>query len=232
MPDDYPPPPFGHVVNEVFIYAGWRIDPVRVGPFLRVSTARADALDRLCEVARNVAERADVLAVNLFETTAIVPIPGAPPYDIVMLIRVRDVPAATELLHGATFADTHPAMTFTARNGARFGVTDNGSPESNILLNHFCGAVEEASAIETWRTLSAWFAAKTGIDNSTLLVPDTTAPYVLVNYARIPGTVAGFMARQLLQPSFYRYVRPLLARHHLTSLPIFVRTIDLRGRPR
>lgn len=232
MRDDYPPPPFGPVVTDVFIYAGWRVDPVRVGPFLRVSTKRADALDRLCEVARKVAGRPEVLGVKLFETTAIVPIPDAPPYDIVMLIRVRDVPAAAALLHDATFTGTDPTMTFTARNGARFGITDNGSPGANVLLNHFSGAIEESSAVNAWRTLSAWFAAKTGIDNSTLLVPDLSAPYVLVNYARIPGTVPAFMARQLLRPSFYRYVRPLLARHQLTSLPTFVRAIDLQGRTR
>ncbi|CRZ14029.1 hypothetical protein [Mycolicibacterium neworleansense] len=232
MRDGYPSPPFGPVIDGVFIYAGWRIDPVRVGPFLRVSTARADAVDRLREVAHDLAVRPEVMGMNLFETTAIVPVPGAPAYDIVMLIRVRDVPASTALLHDAAFTGTHPSMTFTARNGARFGITDNGTSGSNILLNHFSGAVEESCAVNTWRTLSAWFAAKTGIDNSTLLVPDLSAPYVLVNYARIPGTVPAFMARQLLRPSFYRYVRPLLARHHLTSLPIFVRAIDLHGQPR
>ncbi|CQD18792.1 hypothetical protein BN970_04188 [Mycolicibacterium conceptionense] len=183
-------------------------------------------------MAGSLAARSEVVGVNLFETTAIVPIPGAPQHDIVMLIHVRDVPAATALRGDATITATNPAMTFTARNGARFGITDNGLPGSNVLLNHFTGTIEESSAVNAWRTLSAWFVAKTGIDNSTLLAPDLSAPYVLVNYARIPGTVAAFMARQLLRPSFYRYVRPLLARHHLTSLPIFVRTIDLPGRPR
>ncbi|KLI07140.1 hypothetical protein ACT17_05840 [Mycolicibacterium conceptionense] len=232
MRDGYPPPPFGPVIPGVFIYAAWRVDPARVGPFLRVSTARAKALDGLREVAGSLAARSEVAGVNLFETTAIVPIPGAPQHDIVMLIHVRDVPSATALRGDATITATNPAMTFTARNGARFGITDNGLPGSNVLLNHFTGTIEESSAVNAWRTLSAWFVAKTGIDNSTLLAPDLSAPYVLVNYARIPGTVAAFMARQLLRPSFYRYVRPLLARHHLTSLPIFVRTIDLPGRPR
>lgn len=232
MRADYPPPPFGPVITDMFVYAAWRIDPVRIGPFLRASTARTNAIDRLREVARNVARRPTVRRVNLFETTAIVPIPGAPPYDIVMLIRVRDASAATVLLHDATFTDSEPAIAFTARNGARFGITDDGAPGSNVLFNHFVGAIEEASAVNAWRTLSAWFAAKTGIDNSTLLVPELSAPYVLVNYARIPGTVPAFMARQLLRPSFYRHVRPLLARNRLTSLPIFVRGIDLQGRLR
>ncbi|CQD18790.1 hypothetical protein BN970_04187 [Mycolicibacterium conceptionense] len=43
MRDGYPPPPFGPVIPGVFIYAAWRVDPARVGPFLRVSTARAKA---------------------------------------------------------------------------------------------------------------------------------------------------------------------------------------------
>ncbi|WP_395308811.1 hypothetical protein V4U86_26425 [Mycobacterium sp. AMU20-3851] len=36
-------------------------------------------------------------------------------------------------------------------------------------------------------------------------------------------------ARQLLRPSFYRYVRRLLDGHRLTSLPIFVRPVEIIG---
>ncbi|MGO8964809.1 hypothetical protein [Mycobacterium sp.] len=50
---------------------------------------------------------------------------------------------------------------------------------------------------------------------------------MLVNYARPPGGVVPFMMQQLLRPSFYGYVRALLKRHRLTSLPLFVRNLPL-----
>ncbi|MFV8052991.1 hypothetical protein [Mycobacterium sp. 48b] len=229
MAERYPPPPFGPVIPDLFVYVGWSIDPVRIGPFLRPSTERRHELARLRTVARDLSQQADVLAVRLFQTTVIVPVPGAPLHDVVMLVRVRDTPTARAVLNDAALARTGPLTTFTADNRARFGVTEDDSPAPNILLNHFTGPADEESAVTTWRALSAWFAAKTGIDNSTLLVPDRSAPYVLVNYARLPGGVPAFMARQLLRPSFYRYVRRLLVRQHLTSLPIFVRPVDLEG---
>ncbi|MFN6550342.1 hypothetical protein ACP6C7_17220 [Mycolicibacterium septicum] len=229
MAERYPPPLFGAVIPDPFVYVGWSVDPVRIGPFLRPSAARRLELVKLRAVARDLSEHADVLDVRLFQTSVIVPIAGAPLHDVVMLIRARDVPTAAAVLNDAALAETGPLTAFTAENRARFGVTEDGSPTPNVLLNHFTGPAEEESAIDTWRALSAWFGAKTGVDNSTLLVPDRSAPYVLVNYARIPGAVPAFMARQLLRPSFYRFVRRLLAQQHLTSLPIFVRPVDLKG---
>jgi hypothetical protein len=229
MTDRYPPPPFGEVLPGSFVYLGWSVDPKRVGPFVRGSAARDREQMRLQVVATGLARRADVLAVHLFRATFIVPVDGVPLHDLVMLIRVPDGAAAAEVLGAETLRATKPLVAFVARNGARFGLTEDESPRPNILLNHFTGLGGEDDAIDAWRALSAWFGAKTGIDNSTLLVPEPSAPYVLVNYARIPGAVPAFMARQLLRPSFYRYVRTLLARQRLTSLPIFVRPVDHKG---
>lgn len=230
MSGNCPRPPFGPVTPGVFIYVGWSVDPVRRGPFVRSSAARDSELFRLRRIARALSDAADVLQVQLFRTTVIVPIPGAPQHDVIMLIRTRDDAAATAVLADSDLQATGPWTVFTARNGARFGITEDGSPTPNVLLNHFTGDAAEPVAIGTWQTLAAWFAAKTGIDNSTLLVPAPSAPYILVNYARIPGSVPVFMARQLLRPSFHRFVRPLLVQHRLTSLPIFVRPVGLEER--
>lgn len=229
MTDRYPPPPFGEVIPGSFVYFGWSVDPKRVGPFVRNSAARDREQVRLQTIAAGLARCAHVLAVNLFRTTVIVPVEGVPLHDLVMLVRVPDGAAAAGILEDENLRATKPLVAFTAHNGARFGLTEDGSPRPNILLNHFAGPDGGGGALDAWRALSAWFAAKTGIDNSTLLVPEPSAPYVLVNYARIPGPVPAFMARQLLRPSFYRYVRTLLAQQRLTSLPIFARPVDLEG---
>jgi hypothetical protein len=94
-------------------------------------------------------------------------------------------------------------------------------------LNHFTGPPDRSAAVDTWRQISGWYIAKTEVDNSTLLRTEEDAPYVVVNYARLPGAVVPFMLQQLLRPSFYRCVRALLKRHRLTSLPLFVRNLPL-----
>lgn len=227
--ETYPPPPFGATITQPFVYAGWSVDPVRVGPFVRASRVRRSALDRLTVVARSLLEHADVLQVRLFQTSAIIPVRGVPLHDVIMLVRVEDLTAATAVLEHPALTASTPATMFSATNRARFGLTEDGSPAPNILLNHFTGSDDQDDAVTAWRALSAWFQAKTGIDNSTLLVPESSAPYVMVNYARIPGAVPPFMVRQVLRPSFHRYVRRMLARHQLTSLPIFVRPVDISG---
>lgn len=227
MVDEYPPPPFTAAIAEPFVYLGWSIDPVRLGPFVRPSRARQLSLSRLIALARSLSEREDLHQVRLFQTTAIIPVPGVPLHDVVMLVRADDLTAATTVCDDPTLAATNPTVTFTATNRARFGHTEDGSATQNVLLNHFTGTEDHDDAVTAWRSLSAWFTAKTGIDNSTLLVPESAAPYVMVNYARIPVSVPLFMARQLLRPSFHRYVRRLLNEHRLTSLPIFVRPVDI-----
>ena len=163
----------------------------------------------------------------MFEASFIPPLPGMPKYDAVMLVRARTGPCADEIRDDPAVRGAEPATVFLAANAARFGDTENPAAGVNVLLNHFVGTSDRSAAVDTWRQISGWYAAKTGIDNSTLLRTQDSAPYVVVNYARLPGAVVAFMLQQLLRPSFYRYVRALLKRHRLTSLPLFVRNLPL-----
>jgi hypothetical protein len=223
----YQEPPFRQPLNSSFVYAAWRIDPVRVGPFVRSSAVRAHQVDKIRGVARELTQRADIEGVHVFEASFIAPLPGMPKYDAVMLVRARNSDAAADIRDDPQLRGLEPATLFTATNAARFGDTETPSWGVNILLNHFVGPSDRSAAVDTWRQISGWYLAKTGVDNSTLLCAEEGAPYVLVNYARLPGAVVAFMFQQLLRPSLYRYVRALLKRHRLTALPLFVRNIPL-----
>lgn len=71
-----------------------------------------------------------------------------------------------------------------------------------------------------WESLAAWYTAKTGVDNSTLLQPTTEAPYAFVNYARLPHSGARFLLAQMVRPSFHTYVRRLLDKNGMVALPL------------
>jgi hypothetical protein len=221
----YPEPGFTEPFTDFFGYVAWSVDPVRTGPFVRSSAPRRRRIEEITAIAARAAQRSEVISVRVFEATFIPPLRSMPKYDVVLLARAATRDVATDIIHDSHLSNTKPAVRFLAANAARFGLTDNGDPRADILLNHFTGQAARPSAVRAWRTISAWFVAKTGIDNSTLLQTEDSAPFLLVNYARLPTGVVGFLLNQLLRPSFHRYVRGILTGNHLTSLPLFVRPV-------
>ena len=218
----YREPPFLEPLSSTFIYVAWSVDPVRVGPFVRPSDRRRRKIDEIRGSAGELTDHPKIEGVRLFEVAFMPPLPDIPKYDVVMLARARSSESAAQILQDPQLARTEPTTVFLAANGARFGVAENGTARANILLNHFVGPEDRSAAVTAWRAFSGWFTAKMGVDNSTLLRTEDAAPYVLVNYVRLPATVVGFLLNQLLRPSFHRYVRALLKRHQMTSLPLFV----------
>ena len=223
----YREPPFLEPLSSTFIYVAWSVDPVRVGPFVRPSDRRRRKIDEIRGIAGELTDHPKIEGVRLFEAAFMPPLPDIPKYDVVMLARARSSESAAQILQDPQLARTEPTTVFLAANGARFGVTENGTARANILLNHFVGPEDRSAAVTAWRALSGWFTAKMGVDNSTLLRTEDAAPYVLVNYVRLPATVVGFLLNQLLRPSFHSYVRALLKRHQMTSLPLFVRNVPI-----
>jgi hypothetical protein len=223
----YPEPPFGVPLSSTFLYAAWSIDPVRVGPFVRSSVVRRQRIETIRAVARELAHRLDVEDVRVFEASFIPPLPGMPKYDVIVLVRAQTRSCAELIRDDPAVRGAEPATLFLATNAARFGDTETPASGVNILLNHFVGPPDRSVAVDTWRLIAGWYQAKAGVDNSTLLRTEDDAPYLVVNYARLPGGVVAFMLQQLLRPSFYGYVRGLLTRNLLTALPLFVRNVPL-----
>jgi ABC-type transporter Mla MlaB component len=222
-------PSFLDPLNSTFVYAGWSVDPVRVGPFVRRSSRRGRKIDELRGVARVLTKNPDVETVRLFETSFMPPLRHMPQHDVVLLARARTRAAAEKVSVDSQLASTMPRAVFLAANGARFGATEDGVSHANILLNHFTGPVNRSTAVDAWRSISAWFVTKLRVDNSTLLRTDDGAPYLLVNYVRLPATIVGFLMNQLTRPSFHRYVRRMLKANQLTSFPLFVRNVPFES---
>src|SRR6185437_10141782 len=95
------------------------------------------------------------------------------------------------------------------------------------------GAYVGGSQQET-QSLSGWYEAETGLDNSTLLAPleGGQSDYVMINHARGDGSLPVFMARQLPKrnlpqlhagqserPPPRRHARPVPSRLTRRSMP-------------
>lgn len=91
-----------------------------------------------------------------------------------------------------------------------------------FLFNYFT-ARDPGVALDLWDHLAGWYAAETGLDNSTLLGPLGTADYVFINHARWDLPLPTFAARTFGKRSFYRYVLANLSANNTAAMPVLYR---------
>lgn len=221
--DRYPAPTFRAPVTDRFVYAGWSVDPPRV-PRVGHSARRREAIDRIAALATECERDAEVVGVAVHETRLIAPVPGTPRLDVLVLARATTSAAAARLADAVRAHE--PDLLMRARNTRRIGDTD-APGTGTFLFNHF-SATDPAIAVPAWEQAGAWFVAKMGVDNSTLLQPEDDAdddPYPLVNYVQAPCEPGAFLRRQLTRPSFHTYVRRLLRENGMVSFPLLTRQV-------
>lgn len=88
-----------------------------------------------------------------------------------------------------------------------------------FLFNYFV-ADDPAVALELWDYLAGWYVAETGLDNATLLQPIGDSDYVLVNHARLGGSLPRFAMRQFAKPSFRSYVLANMMANRTGAMPV------------
>ncbi len=222
-----PRPLFTEPIPGPWLYLGLAVDPRTIGPRVRRSRERARVLAR-CRALLDGSGAGDPdgpAQATVFETVLIPPISGVPRFDVVVLARAggtHDGAAPLAASRASFEADGLPVVqAMTARNVRRFGDTER-TRDATFLLNHFTAPdVDDAQA--AWEDISGWYAGVLGVDNSTLLRPDTGAPYALINYVRLAGAPVPFLLRQLVSPSYHRQARARLRAHEMVSLPLLLR---------
>lgn len=205
-----------------FTYITWNIDLSTRGPLVRASARRGDYAHRLVSLAKQLREEGATTA-HALGVTVIVPVKGGPKYDLALLVHAAG-PTLDELIQRTSdLGFPAPELAMTARNGGRFGDTEGQSGE--ILLNHFAGETSSENAVEAWKSVSEWYARALSVDNSTLLEFTPGAPFLIMNYAVLPGRTLPFLAGQLLRPSFYSVVRTQLHDVGIEPFPLIARRL-------
>ena len=219
----YTQPSFADPEPHGFLYLGVQAEPPQRLPLHTGTARRRREAARLVEAVPALVARPDVVSVRVFRAVFIPPIPGTPRYDLAVLVRTAaagDLPAVRTSAEVAAL-DGHEIL--AGVNAARIGDTEAGAG-GTFLFNHFT-APPGTEAAAVWRSLTGWYTAKTGVDNSTALQPAGPSPFALVNYVRLPAGPARFLAGQLARPSFHRFVRATLDAHGMRALPAFHRLV-------
>ena len=220
----YPLPRFTEPEPYGFIYLGIQADPAQRSPVHTRSAGRQRAAARLVQAVPALERRPDVASVRVFRAVFIPPLPGAPRYDLAVLLRTRRVDDVPTVGTSDEVSALGGEQILAGVNVARIGHTE-ARTDGTFLFNHFtAGPDTDAEAV--WRSVTGWYTTKTGVDNSTALRPVGSSPFALVNYARLPTGPARFLAGQLTRPSFHRVVRTTLDAHGMRALPAFHRMIS------
>lgn len=205
-----------------FTHLAWNIDLNLRGPFVKASQRRYDYQHRLVGLAKELRAEGATTA-HALEVTVVVPVKGGPQYDLALLVHAEDQMRDALIERTTSLGFPAPELAMTARNGGKFGDTEGQDGE--ILLNHFAGDTGSPVAVEAWKSVSEWYARALKVDNSTLLEFTPDAPFLIMNYAVLPGKTVPFLAGQLLRPSFYSVVRKQLHDVGITPFPLIARRL-------
>jgi hypothetical protein len=225
------PPPLG------YIHVAATVDPPRGRtPFLGRSPHQATLLTRLRTLARQLERLAIVERVTVYRAVLVAPPAGSAKqaphrarYDVVVLIETTSPTVLGEIHATEPYQLLVEAVTEAATDvhimpaccPKRVGDVDK-TRQGLFLFNYFV-ADDATVALQLWDYLAGWYAAETGLDNSTLLEPIGEADYVFVNHARWDSSLARLMLRQLTRPSFRTYVLANLQANRVGAMPILYR---------
>jgi hypothetical protein len=157
-----------------------------------------------------------------------VPIPLAR-YDLVLLVTLESPTAAEALAADAAFrtatgdfsAESRSHLLVVATNARRIAPVDH--TRDGVFLFNFFAAASRAQNLAVWEYTAGWFQDQTGLDNSTLLLPeDESVPYSVINHCRW-DRLGEVVPALLFKRSFRSYVLKHFAANRTTAMPILYR---------
>lgn len=125
-------------------------------------------------------------------------------------------------VEAATGALARRALTLSATNVRRIAPVDH-SRDGVFLFNFFYADRLDVN-LAIWEHVAGWYQDQTGLDNSTLLLPDTgqDCPYTVVNHCRW-DRLRDLMRPMLLDLGFHSYVSDNFARNKTAPMPMLYR---------
>jgi hypothetical protein len=226
------PPPAGYLLLAAEVAA-----PVGRTPLRRRSPRKAALLAGLKALAPAVEGLPEVTKVTVYRSALVPPLSAdarrmaARPaqYDVVVLVETTTPDAAAVVagrpelgkLRAEITAGARAVYVTRARCVRRMGDVDKTRP-GLFLFNYFVAEDREV-ALELWDYLAGWYAAETGLDNSTLLSPVDDSEYTCINHARWDMSLPAFAVRQFGKRSFFRYVLANMHANGTAAMPVLYR---------
>jgi hypothetical protein len=205
-------------------------------PLPRRSHRKRDLLNQLKVLAAELGEHPEVTRAIVYRAILVPPpsraarqqVPQLADYDVAVLVETPDLDDSDSVRRSmpyqnmrAALADSgHPLE--TAARCLRY-VADVDKDRPGLFLFNYFAATDVRRALDVWESMARWYAAETKLNNSTLLQPVETAPYVFVNHARWARSLPSFAATQATKRSFRTEVLDRLRQNQVAAMPILFR---------
>lgn len=212
-----------------------------VGPFPAPSRARRRALARVAALCSELATRSDVVEAVAFRGALRPPGEGAEllrragvrpaRYDVVVLIRTRDVGAIDALRSapayralGETIRSAKHSYEFAGENAA--GIADVDHESDDWFLFNYFHCADAKTVYDVWEYTAGWFQQHTALPNSTLMrpLPGERTEYGVVNHASWP-TLRTFLPSLLFRRTFRSFVLANFKANGVAAQPIIHRRV-------
>ncbi|WP_417582645.1 hypothetical protein [Pelagibacterium sp.] len=220
-----------------YIVLALEVDHSRLPFFLVQSASKTRLLEDLKRLADELRGLVGVHKVVVFKALVVPPGEGrykqARPdvaqarFDVVVLIETGTPERARTLLATPQFAALEDqgragakrAEVIVGQNARRIGPVDHGR-DGVFLFNYFLAEGREQN-LAVWEYTAGWFADQTGLDNSTLLLPDAdhSGGLTLINHCRW-DRLADVLPSLLFKPSFRSYVLANFDANHTAPMPV------------
>jgi hypothetical protein len=208
--------------------------------FLPNSRPKRRLLRRISQLLASLRRDDRVLGANAFDGLLAPPgrgqllqhRPGVPiaRFDLAVLVETTSPTAAAELeaeppwsdLMATIQAASRHSYRLRAHNVRRMGPVDHHR-QGVFLFNYFYADRTDRN-LAAWQYTAGWFADQTGLDNSTVLLPDATSEprYRLVNHARW-DRLRDVLPSLIFKRSFRTYVLEHFRVNGVAAMPVLYR---------
>lgn len=207
-------------------------------PFLPASSTKRDLLKECKRQCSELERRSDVKSAVTFRAILIPPGRGeflkrrpgkvhVAKFDVVILIETNTVEDAERLRQSDIFFKieervreaAHYLRVITASNVKRIGSVDH-KRDGVFLFNYFF-ADDTDQNLAVWEYTAGWFQQESGLDNSTVLLPNHTqdSEYNIINHCRWDH-LRNILPSLLFKRSFRSYVLTNFNANNVAAIPI------------
>jgi len=213
----------------------------RTLPFKPNSKKKKDVIRKAKDLCVRLCELDEVISANVLDAFVIPP--GNRPgrkileknnpdvhiaaYDLVVQIETTSVETAKALQEKGLFKELYDLLkkaaryfhSFVAKNARKIGEVDKTRP--GVFLYNYFYADDRELVLPVWEYTGRWFTKKTGLDNSTLLMPvgGEQCEYAVINHCRW-DTSLDIIPHLIFRPSLRPYVLGNFSANDIVAIPI------------
>ncbi len=196
-------------------------------------------LKLLKELAQKLRGESNVLDATVFKAMIVVPTARVAPrtrkvdkvniarFDVVLLVEFTDIDLVHKFVATTQWTDilttaekiAHKTMKLIASNVRRIGPVDH-SRSGVFLFNYFYADSLDLN-LKVWNYTAGWFQDQTGLDNSTVLLPEKTScfPYTIINHCRW-DRLRDILPAIIFNKTFRPFVLANFEKNNTTAFPI------------